>query len=105
MDRILMTAAIAAAGLFSTAQAADKAAHHWGYQGEMNPAHWGKEFPTCGTGKSQSPIDIKAPFAKATQTITPDYKEGALKVVNNGHTIQVDVDPGSKLMIDPARRS
>ena len=66
----------------------------------MNPSNCGKEFPTCGIGKAQSPIDIKGPFGKATQSIQPDYKEGPLKIVNNGHTIQVNVDPGSKLAID-----
>src|SRR5437868_4501818 len=100
MHRMTIAAAIAAACLFAQAEAADKAAPHWGYEGEMSPAKWGKDFPTCGIGKAQSPIDIKAPFAKATQTIQPDYKEGALRIVNNGHTIQVNVDPGSRMMID-----
>lgn len=100
MKRMFIASAIAAACSLSPAQAADKSAPHWGYVGEMNPTQWGREFPTCAIGKSQSPIDIKEPFAKATQTIKPDYKEGALKIVNNGHTIQINVDPGSKLMID-----
>ena len=65
----------------------------------MNPAHWGNEFPTCGLGKSQSPVDIKGPFVKATQALAPDYRDGALKIVNNGHTIQVNVEPGSKLTV------
>jgi len=99
MKRILIASAVVAAWSFSPVQAADKSAPHWGYEGKMNPTNWGKEFPTCGLGKSQSPIDITGPFAMATQTIKPDYKEGVLKVVNNGHTIQVNVDPGSKLMI------
>jgi carbonic anhydrase len=85
---------------FPAAHAADKGAPKWGYEGAAGPDGWAKEFPTCGLGKAQSPIDIKAPFGKATQSIKPDYKEGALKVVNNGHTIQVNVDPGSKLQID-----
>jgi len=97
---MLIAVAVAAAWSVSPVQAADKAAPHWAYAGEMNPSNWGKEFPTCGIGKAQSPIDIKGPFAKATQAIKPDYKEGTLKIVNNGHTIQVNVDPGSKLMID-----
>ena len=99
MKRMAITAAIFVAWLFSPARAADTAAPHWGYEGAINPANWGREFPTCGIGKAQSPIDIKGPFVKATQAIEPDYKEGALKIVNNGHTIQVNVDPGSKLMI------
>lgn len=100
MKRLVFAVAVAAAWSFPPAHAADKAAPHWGYEGEMNPAKWGKEFPTCGIGKAQSPIDIKGPFGKAAQAIQPEYKEGALKIVNNGHTIQVNVDPGSKLMID-----
>ena len=100
MKRLGIAAAVAFAGSLSPVHAVDKAAPHWGYEGEMNPAKWGKEFPTCGIGKAQSPIDIKGPFGKATQSIQPDYKEGALKIVNNGHTIQVNVEPGSKLTID-----
>jgi carbonic anhydrase len=100
MKRLLSVTAVLVAMTFPSAHAADKAAPHWGYEGETGPAAWGKEFPTCGLGKAQSPIDIKGPFEKATQSIKPDYKEGALKVVNNGHTIQVNVDPGSKLQID-----
>lgn len=94
MKRLLMMAA-ATVCLSSPAHAAD-----WGYGGKTGPAHWGDEFPLCGTGKAQAPIDLKGPFAKATHTIQPEYKEGALKVVNNGHTIQVNVDPGSKLVVD-----
>jgi carbonic anhydrase len=92
--------ALVCATTLPLAQAADPAAPHWSYEGAAGPAGWGKEFPTCGLGKAQSPIDIKGPFQKATQAIQPDYKAGALKVVNNGHTIQVNVDPGSKLRID-----
>ncbi|NBU89698.1 MAG: carbonic anhydrase family protein [Betaproteobacteria bacterium] len=74
------------------------AAPHWGYAGEMNPAKWGEAFPTCGTGKAQAPLDIKGPFEKSDVTLKVDYKMGPLKVLNNGHTIQVNVDPGSKLI-------
>ena len=28
----------------------EKHAAHWGYEGEMGPENWGKEFPTCGKG-------------------------------------------------------
>jgi carbonic anhydrase len=76
------------------------AAPHWGYEGEMGPEKWGKEFPTCSAGKSQSPLDIKGPFVKSRMVISADYKEGPLKMLNNGHTIQVVVSPGSKLRID-----
>ena len=78
----------------------EKHAVHWDYEGEMGPEHWGKEFPTCGKGKSQSPLNIKGPFEKVRYTVVPDYKPGPLKILNNGHTIQVNVTPGSKIRID-----
>jgi carbonic anhydrase len=82
------------------AKAAEKHAVHWGYEGAMGPERWGDEFPTCAKGKSQSPLDIKGPFEKAHFGVAPDYKSGQLKIINNGHTIQVNVPPGSKLRID-----
>ena len=78
----------------------DKHAVHWGYEGAMGPESWGNEFPTCARGKAQAPLDIKGPFEKALFNVTPDYKNGPLKIINNGHTIQVNVPPGSKLRID-----
>ena len=78
----------------------EKHAVHWDYEGEMGPENWGKEFPTCGKGKSQSPLNIKGPFEKVRFNVVPDYKPGPLKILNNGHTIQVNVVPGSKIRID-----
>jgi carbonic anhydrase len=82
------------------AKAGEKHVAHWDYEGEMGPENWGKEFPTCGKGKSQSPLNIKGPFEKVRFNIVPDYKPGPLKILNNGHTIQVNVTPGSKIRID-----
>jgi carbonic anhydrase len=80
--------------------AAAHAAPHWGYEGAMGPDKWGKEFPTCGKGQSQSPLNIKSPFVKGRISVSADYKAGPLRMLNNGHTIQVNVTPGSKLRID-----
>jgi len=79
---------------------ADTHVTHWDYEGAMGPENWGKEFPTCGKGKSQAPLNIKGPFEKVRFSIAPDYKQGQLKIVNNGHTIQVNVANGSKIRID-----
>jgi carbonic anhydrase len=79
----------------------DKAAAvHWGYEGDNGPEHWGDNFPVCGTGKKQSPLNIIGPFEKSKDTLSVDYKEGPLKMFNNGHTIQVNVEPGSTLTIN-----
>ena len=80
--------------------AGEKHAAHWDYEGAMGPENWGKEFPTCGKGKSQAPLNIKGPFEKVRFSVAPDYKQGQLKIVNNGHTIQVNVPVGSKIRID-----
>jgi carbonic anhydrase len=79
----------------------DDKAHdvHWGYEGDKGPEHWGDNFPICGKGKKQSPLNIIGPFEKSKDTLTVDYKEGPLKMLNNGHTIQVNVEPGSTLTI------
>ena len=82
------------------AHSKDKHAVHWDYAGDMGPENWGDEFPTCGTGKSQSPLNITGPFEKSKDVLVVDYKEGPLKMVNNGHTIQVNVEPGSTLKIN-----
>lgn len=79
-------------------------APHWSYEGETGPAAWGKlekDFSTCSIGKVQSPIDIST--AKAGKTnlgpIAFAYKTSALKIIDNGHTIQVNVDGGSSISI------
>ncbi len=75
---------------------------HWGYQGHEGPTNWGdldKRFAVCGTGKEQSPISIPADSATATGHLQFAYKDSEIKVLNNGHSIQVNYDPGSTLAI------
>ena len=72
---------------------------HWGYEGEMGPDKWGTKFATCGNGKAQSPVNITGPFEKSATAIKADYKPGVLRVINNGHTIQVNVPPGNTLKV------
>jgi len=72
----------------------------WGYDGDAGPEHWGENFPTCAKGKKQSPMNIIGPFEKAKETLTVDYKEGALKMVNNGHTIKILPEPGSTMLVN-----
>jgi len=40
------------------------------------------------------------PFEKSKDALSVSYKEGPLKIINNGHTIQVNVEPGSTLTIN-----
>ena len=73
---------------------------HWGYEGDLGPEKWGDAFPVCGSGKQQSPIDIRGPYEKAAYEIKPEFQAGTLKILNNGHTIQINAVPGSKTLIN-----
>jgi carbonic anhydrase len=95
--RVLAAATAASFTTFLTpvAQAAD-AAPHWTYEGKENPAKWGdidKSFEVCKLGTEQSPIDIKTKDAKkaALAPLKPAYKPSAGELVNNGHTVQVNL--------------
>jgi len=81
-------------------------APHWSYSGEGAPYLWGslkKEFATCGTGKSQSPIDISSVTVSSLPAINVDYKDTPLDVVNNGHSIQVNYAEGSSITVGGKR--
>jgi carbonic anhydrase len=83
-----------------------KKATHWGYTGHEGPANWGDlspKFEMCKLGKSQSPINISSDVMVETSNLADikfDYHTGATSVVNNGHTIQVNVASGSTIEID-----
>jgi carbonic anhydrase len=87
----------------SQAQAEGK---HWAYGGHGGPAEWGtldKAFATCKLGKLQSPIDIRGAKAADLPAIKFDYKPSPLKVIDNGHTIQVNYAPGSSIEVGGTR--
>lgn len=79
------------------------AAHpHWSYEGPTGPSAWGtlsSEWAACGSGKVQSPIDIE-PKAPRASAITFAYRPTAATVIDNGHTLQVNLAPGSSIDID-----
>lgn len=83
------------------AQAAEGAA--WSYDGENGPAKWGALAPeniACSMGKNQSPVDLKNLIDAKLQPIKFDYKAGGNKIVNNGHTIQVEYSAGSTITVE-----
>lgn len=73
---------------------------HWEYEGENGPAAWGKmqpEFSTCSLGRRQSPVHITDAdtLVGPAEALQLRYMPSTASVVNNGHTIQVDLDPAS----------
>lgn len=90
---------------FEAAAPAAHSAHqvHWEYGGDKGPAHWGelaKEFALCGSGTSQTPIDIEPTTREALTNPELRYQQGLVTVVNNGHTVQINAAPGNGMTID-----
>lgn len=79
----------------------------WGYQGKTGPLLWGKLNPAyeaCSKGHEQSPVDLRgARLNKALEPIQFHYIAGPVTLVNNGGTIEVQVDPGSYIVANGVR--
>jgi carbonic anhydrase len=75
---------------------------HWSYEGADGPENWGKldpEFSVCSNGKRQSPIDIHDSIKVDQEPIQFDYKPTFFRIVDNGHTIQINYGAGSHITI------
>lgn len=75
----------------------------WGYSGEEGPENWGSlsaEYGICGSGKNQSPIDIRNTIEAPLEGIAFSYQPTALDCVNNGHTVKASCAPGSEMTIE-----
>ena len=82
------------------------ASAHWGYAGEAGPAAWGglrPEFSLCAKGQRQSPIDIRDGIAVDLEPVQFDYKASGFGVIDNGHTVQVNVAPGNVIHVGGRR--
>ena len=99
----MKSAALVSGILFATglAWAGDKS--HWEYSGHAGPEHWGElspEFSLCGSGRNQTPIDLDAMIEAELAPIEFKYQAAGHEVINNGHTIQVNFESGSSIVID-----
>jgi carbonic anhydrase len=77
-------------------------AAHWAYEGRGGPQAWGRlkpEFSQCASGKRQSPIDIRDGIALDLDPLVFDYKPSSFGVIDNGHTVQVNVAPGNAIEV------
>ena len=96
-----LCAPLAACAPRSAALAADHGeAPHWGYTGDVGPEHWGAlepDFKTCEIGKQQSPIDITGAIETKLGDLELAYEATPLRILNNGHTVQINYAPGSSL--------
>jgi carbonic anhydrase len=99
--RLCLLGALGAAG-----PALAEGGHHWGYEGEGGPAAWASldpEFSACKLGHLQSPIDIHGANVADLPAIHFEYRPSPLKIIDNGHTIQVNYAPGSAIEVGGTR--
>lgn len=71
----------------------------------IGPLHWGDiGFPTCGDGKSQSPVNIRTEKVAADRgaPLLLTYETSELAVENTGHVVEVPIpaDSNDTLQID-----
>ena len=80
---------------------------HWTYDGATDgPAAWGQlsaAFATCASGEQQSPINIASTTQIGLTDAALSYGVSDLTVINNGHTVQANVQPGNYLELDGQR--
>lgn len=79
---------------------------HWDYAGAAGPQAWGElkpEFKACSSGQRQSPIDIRDGIQVQLEAIQFDYRPSSFTVIDNGHTVQVNLAPGNSISVGGRR--
>ncbi|WP_235943637.1 carbonic anhydrase [Zoogloea dura] len=75
---------------------------HWTYDGESGPPNWGTlkpEWQLCNVGERQSPIDIREGIKVELEPIRFDYKLSNFRIIDNGHTVQVNLGQGNTMAV------
>lgn len=92
----------------AAAPAGHGGAAHWEYSGAVGPEHWGDlrpDFKACKLGLEQTPLNLAYSVKGDTGAIEFNYSAQALKVINNGHTIQVEGMKSSDIVVSGERYS
>jgi carbonic anhydrase len=80
----------------------------WSYSGATGPAHWARicpQFAACGSGSRQTPIDIAAALARPLPPLTFQYGSRHAEVVDQGHTVDVEIAPGESTALEVGGRT
>lgn len=81
--------------------------HQWSYEGLESPEHWSeinRDFKTCQKGHHQSPIDLHINDAlPSNQELIIAYLPTHTHIVNNGHSIEFDMDEDNFIAVDNKR--
>ena len=79
---------------------------HWAYNGAGGPQAWASlkpEFALCSSGQRQSPIDIRGGLAVDLEPVRFDYQASRFAVIDNGHTVQVNLAQGNAIEVGGKR--
>lgn len=84
----------------------------WSYEGQNAPEHWAEIDPSgasneCSKGQAQSPIDVNLNVlkhqAENANGLSINYRRSALQLVNNGHSIQANLQDANTLSFQGTR--
>ena len=101
LQRVALATTSAPAAATPVAAAAPHSLH-WSYEGATGPQAWARlapEFSKCGSGERQSPIDIRDGMKLDLEPIIFEYRPSSFKVIDNGHTIQANVNGWSQMRV------
>lgn len=93
---IAMSLALCTSGAFASGGV------EWGYSGDTGPENWVKlspEYSACA-GSNQSPINIKDLVEAELELVVFNYESSGSEILNNGHTVQLNIQPGSSILVD-----
>lgn len=84
-----------------TATVAKGDPHAWSYHGETRPGRWAElgEANAACAGREQSPVDLAGGAPAETGGFDLRWEEPGHSVVNNGHTLQVNLANGGAMII------
>lgn len=80
---------------------------HWDYDGLESPEHWAEldpEYKTCSEGHRQSPIALNSKDSQPSkQQLLIAYLPTKAHMINNGYTIEIDMDEENYIVVDDKR--
>lgn len=90
------------------AQSVDDGEAHWEYDGRNGPDMWGALNPSyldCASGMQQSPVNLTEAVPAAGGSLDIQWQPAQSQVVDNGHTIQVNLAEGGSISLEGRRFS